>query len=79
MDIADARNLTRAEDGAIGLGRDYSFPYVTPECLVVIDERTLLVANDNNYPMSVGRRPPDTPDDSEFILLHLSRSLADGD
>ncbi len=79
MDIDDSRGLTRAEKGAIGLGPQYSFPYVTPECLVVIDDRTLLVANDNNYPMSVGRRPPDTPDDNEFILLRLSRSLAGGD
>jgi len=79
MDIDDPRGLTREEKGAIGLGPQYSFPYVTPECLVVVDDRTLLVANDNNYPMSVGRRPPDTPDDNEFILLRLPRSLAGGD
>jgi hypothetical protein len=79
MDIDDSGGLTRAENGAIGLGSDYAFPYVTPECLVVIDDRTLLVANDNNYPMSAGRRPPDTPDDNEFILLRLSRSLFGGD
>jgi glycerophosphoryl diester phosphodiesterase len=79
MDIDDSGVLTRVEDGAIGLGRHYSFPYVTPECLAIIDDRTLLVANDNNYPLSAGRRPPDTPDDNEFILLRLSRSLADWD
>ena len=79
MDLDDSAGLTRAEDGAIGLGRNYSFPYVTPECLAIIDDRTLLVANDNNYPLSVGRRPPDTPDANEFILLRLSRSLADHD
>ena len=79
MNIQDSGNLTRAEDGAIGLGEAYSFPYVTPECLAVVDDRTLLVANDNNYPMSVGRRPPNTPDDNEFILLRLSRPLTEGD
>jgi glycerophosphoryl diester phosphodiesterase len=79
MDIDDSGGLTRAENGAIGLGPNFTFPYVTPECLVVIDDRTLLVANDNNFPMSAGRRPPDTPDDNEFILLRLSRSLAGGD
>ncbi len=78
-DIDDSGGLTRAEDGAIGLGQPYSFPYITPECLAIIDDRTLLIANDNNYPLSVGRRPPDTPDDNEFILLRLSRSLADRD
>ncbi|MEN8007283.1 MAG: esterase-like activity of phytase family protein [Candidatus Krumholzibacteriota bacterium] len=79
MDIRDSQDLTRSENGAVGLGEDYSFPYVTPESLAVIDDRTLLVANDNNFPLSTGRRPPDTPDDSEFILLRLSRSLIDGD
>jgi hypothetical protein len=79
MDIRDSGHLTRAENGALGLGEAFSFPYVTPECLVIIDDHTLLVANDNNYPMSVGRRPPDTPDDNEFILLRLSRSLTRGD
>ena len=79
MDIDDSGGLTRAENGAIGLGPSFTFPYVTPECLVVVDDRTLLVANDNNYPMSAGRRPPDTPDDNEFILLRLSRSLFGGD
>jgi glycerophosphoryl diester phosphodiesterase len=77
MDIADTGGLTRKERGAVGLGPRYSFPYVTPECLVVVDDRTVLVANDNNYPMSAGRRPPDTPDDNEFILLRLERSLTD--
>jgi hypothetical protein len=78
LDIRDADGLTRAEDGAVGLGEAFSFPFVTPECLAVVDDRTILVANDNNYPLSAGRRPPGTPDDNEFILLRLSRSLADG-
>jgi hypothetical protein len=79
MNLDDSGGITSAEDGALGLGPVFTFPFVTPECLAVIDDRTLLVANDNNYPMSVGRRPPDTPDDNEFILIRLSRSLADGD
>lgn len=79
MNLDDSGGVTRTEDGALGLGPHFTFPFVTPECLAVIDETTLLVANDNNYPMSVGRRPPDTPDDNEFILIRLSRSLADSD
>ncbi len=75
LNIDDSAGVTRAEKGAIGLGRRYRFPYVTPECLVVLDQQTILLANDNNYPMSVGRRPPDTPDDNEFIRLHLNRPL----
>jgi hypothetical protein len=75
MKIHDEAGLTTAEDGAIGLGPDYSFPYVTPECLMVLDNQTLLVVNDNNYPMSSGRRPPSTPDDNEFIRLFLEHPL----
>jgi glycerophosphoryl diester phosphodiesterase len=71
----DSAGLTKSERGAVGLGNPYGFPYVTPECLAVIDASTLMVANDNNYPMSVGRRPPNTPDDNEIILLRLDEPL----
>ena len=76
LNIDDSQGLTQREKGAIGLGRYYRFPYVTPECLVIVDDNTLLLANDNNYPMSAGRRPPKTPDDSEFIRLRLHRPLS---
>jgi len=76
LNIDDSQGLTQAEKGAVGLGRYYRFPYVTPECLIVIDDHTLLLANDNNYPMSSGRRPPKTPDDNEFIRLRLHNSLS---
>jgi len=76
MNIDDSDGLTHSESGAIGLGRYYRFPYVTPECLMIIDSSTLLIANDNNYPMSSGRRPPETPDDNEFIRLRLHQAVA---
>ena len=69
LNIDDTTGLTRAEPGAFGLGHPYAFPYVTPECLAVWGPDTLLIANDNNYPFSTGRRPGDQPDDNEFILL----------
>ncbi len=75
MHIHDDGGLTTTEEGAIGLGEEYSFPYVTPECLLILDRQTLLVINDNNYPMSSGRRPPNTPDDNEFIRLRLEHPL----
>jgi len=75
MKIRDKVGLTTVEDGAIGLGTHYSFPYVTPECLLSLANRTILVANDNNYPLSSGRRPPNTPDDNEFIRLRLDHKL----
>ncbi len=75
MKISDKKGITSPEDGALGLGSTYSFPYVTPECLLILDDRTLLIANDNNFPMSSGRRPPETPDDNEFIRLLLEKTL----
>jgi len=71
MSILDDTGLTRAESGAVGLGSQFTFPFVTPEVLVAIDHKTILVANDNNYPMSCGRRPSGIPDNSEFVLLGL--------
>ncbi|PID79144.1 hypothetical protein CSB20_11490 [bacterium DOLZORAL124_64_63] len=75
LNMADPRGLTRAESGAVGLGADFQFPFVTPECLMLLDPRTLLLINDNNYPMSTGRRPG-LPDDSEFIQVRLAESVA---
>jgi glycerophosphoryl diester phosphodiesterase len=46
---------------------------VTIEDVLVLDERTILVANDNNYPFSVGR-PPDI-DNDEIIRLRLPKEL----
>lgn len=74
LDLDDFRGLTQPERGAVGLGRRFSFPFVTPECLAVIDDSTLIVANDNNYPFSAGRRRG-RPDDNEFIRLRLNRPL----
>jgi len=33
----------------------FRFPFVTIEDVLVVDENTILVANDNNYPGSGGR------------------------
>jgi len=74
LDIADPDGITAVEPGAIGLGPHFTFPFVTPESLVILDDRTLLVVNDNNYPLSAGRRLG-VPDDSEFIRLALPQSL----
>jgi len=77
MDIADPAGITSAAPVIVGFGPTFSFPFVTPECLVILDDHTLMVANDNNYPFSTGRRPPSTPDDNEFARLQLPRSLGD--
>jgi len=51
----------------------FDFPFVTIEDVVVLDERTILVANDNNYPFSVGRGPD--IDNNEIVQLELDEPL----
>jgi hypothetical protein len=69
LDIPDPHDL-----GGSGTGT-FSFPFETTEALVVVDDSTIGIINDNNYPFGVGRHV-DTgePDDSEFILLRVRRS-----
>lgn len=74
LNIRDSFGFSTAEEGAIGLGPHYQFPYVTPEAMLLVDHRTLILCNDNNYPMSSGRRA-DVPDDNEFIRIQLSNPL----
>ena len=51
----------------------YSMPFVTIEDVVVIDEDTILVANDNNYPFSMGREGD--IDNNEVVLIDLEQPL----
>ncbi|QJQ94648.1 MULTISPECIES: esterase-like activity of phytase family protein [Halomonadaceae] len=52
----------------------FTFPFVTIENVDRVDETTIVVANDNNYPFSVGREPGRV-DDNEFILLDVADFL----
>ncbi|MGF1518565.1 MAG: glycerophosphodiester phosphodiesterase family protein [Nodosilinea sp.] len=52
----------------------FDFPFVTIESLLVLDANTLLVANDNNYPFSIGRGPD--IDNNEIIQIELATPLA---
>lgn len=74
LSIDDERGLTRHERGAVGLGKRFSLPQVTPECLLVVDASTLVVAIDNNFPFSAGRRAGE-PDDTEVVRLRLNAPL----
>ncbi|ONI87424.1 hypothetical protein ALI144C_08470 [Actinosynnema sp. ALI-1.44] len=67
MDIANPRGIG-------GFGKTFTFPFQTIEDLVLLDDRTLGVLNDNNFPFSSGRTPG-KPDDNEFIVLRLPESL----
>jgi hypothetical protein len=70
LDIADPRALARRRgDGAPADGR-FDLPFATPETVVPIDPRRLLLANDNNLPFSAGRFL-ERADDTEFVLLDV--------
>ncbi|HEX8394628.1 MAG TPA: esterase-like activity of phytase family protein [Longimicrobium sp.] len=70
-DLLDTANPHRLG----GFGLTYRMPYLTIENLLVMDSRTLLVMNDNNYP-ATGGRGRDVKDATEMILIRLPRPLA---
>lgn len=72
LHLRDPHDLDR--DGKTGVFR---FPYWTIESLVVIDDRTLLVVNDNNYPLSDGRPEQPGPDTTQLILIRLDTPLSE--
>ncbi|XGV98467.1 MAG: glycerophosphodiester phosphodiesterase family protein [Leptolyngbya sp. BL-A-14] len=67
LDIKDPNDLNK--DGTT----TYQMPFQTIEDVLVIDANTILVANDNNYPFSVGRPP--AIDNNEIVLLQLGEPL----
>lgn len=68
LDIEDPNDLNN--DGST----EFDFPFVTIEDVLVLDETTILVANDNNYPFSLGRGPD--IDNNEIIQIELAEPLA---
>ncbi len=61
-----------------GMGETFNFPFVTIESIAVFDDNTIVVANDNNYPFSLGRHvAAGMPDDTELILIRFQERLAD--
>ena len=59
---------------ACGPADTFTFPFQTIEDVVILDDRTLGVLNDNNFPFSSGRTPGQ-PDNDEFITIRLTDSL----
>ncbi len=52
-------------------GNTFSFPYVTIEDVLPLDNERLLVSNDSNYPFSTGRNPG-LPDYNDFIVVRTA-------
>ena len=67
LNIEDPNDLN--DDGET----TYTMPFVTIEDVLVIDEDTILVANDNNYPFSMGRE--EGIDNNEVVLIDLMQPL----
>ncbi len=67
MNLADPHHL----GGSAGT---FTFPFQTIEDVVILDDRTLGVVNDNNFPFSSGRTPGKA-DDNEFITIRLAAPL----
>ncbi len=77
LDINDMRKISEPGlEGDVGIGKDFAFPFVTIESVVVLNPFLIGILNDNNYPFSIGRHVgTGLPDDNEFILLWLDQPL----
>lgn len=67
LNIADPKHLGGTAD-------TFRFPFQTIEDVIILDNRTLAVLNDNNFPFSAGRTAGQ-PDNNEFITIRLDHSL----
>jgi glycerophosphoryl diester phosphodiesterase len=72
-EVADLLNIQDPNDLNQDGSTTFRFPFQTIEDVLVLDENTILVANDNNYPFSVGRPP--SIDNNEIIQLQLDKPL----
>ncbi|MGR4871530.1 esterase-like activity of phytase family protein [Variovorax sp. LARHSF232] len=77
-ELVDLMNLADPFDLNADGQRFFTFPYTTIENVLVLDPRTLLVVNDNNFPYGGGREL--ASDNTEFLKVRLPFSLKnDGD
>jgi glycerophosphoryl diester phosphodiesterase len=72
-EVADLLNIADPNDFNQDGSTTYKMPFQTIEDVLVIDQNTILVANDNNYPFSIGRPP--AIDNNEQVILQLGKPL----
>jgi hypothetical protein len=70
VDLMNVANPRRAG----GFGTTFTFPFQTIEDVVILDEKTVAVLNDNNFPFSSGRTAG-VADNNEWIKIALPGSL----
>jgi hypothetical protein len=69
LDIADPLHLSGSDGGR------FTFPYLTTEALAVMDDGSVVIVNDNNYPFSTGRYWREgEPDGTEMIRISIGPS-----
>ena len=73
MELVDLMNLADPFDLNGDGSKTFTFPYVTIENVLVLNPRTLLVVNDNNFPYGGGREL--ASDNTEFLRIRLPVSL----
>ena len=73
LELVDLMNLADPHDLNGDGSAVFTLPYVTIENLLVLDARTLLVVNDNNFPYGGGREL--ASDNTEFLRIRLPVSL----
>ncbi|XXF08654.1 hypothetical protein J3Q00_22180 [Pseudomonas sp. D2-3] len=68
--IQDPQGIARKplNDGVL------TFPFFTIENVDIVDERHIVVGNDNNLPFSSSREP-NRADDNELVLLEVGELL----
>ncbi len=73
VDLMDVANPDRlGPEGADG--DPFTFPFFTIEDVELVDERTIAVMNDNNFP-AAGGRSTTVPDQNEYLEIRLDRAL----
>jgi hypothetical protein len=68
-EVADLLNIDDPHDLDGDGSTRFSFPFHTPEGLVIIDSDTIGIINDNNFPFGRGRKETAGSENTEFILL----------
>jgi hypothetical protein len=74
LDVGAGTRRRQTLAGSAGFGDPFTFPFTTIEDVIILDDRTLGVLNDNNFPFSSGRTPG-RPDNNEFITIRLDNHL----
>jgi hypothetical protein len=72
-ELVDLMNLADPDDLNGDGSTVFTFPYVTIENVLVLNQRTLLVVNDNNFPYGGGRAL--ASDKTEFLRIRLAQPL----